>query len=153
MTALTDENVPLCFDTSAVYGTGQSVELLDDCRGTWPHRRIIIPAIVVAEQVRHWMDKQNRPFNRSMFESFLSNYEVAGFDGTVALESWHEVLRQLQPQNRDEPWVWRFDKPPAPLTRTRARACAQVCRWPDHAINAICRCHRALLVTDRKSVV
>lgn len=146
-TPASDPDTPLCFDTSAVRDFKRSVKLLEACLKTWPKREILIPAIVVAEQVRHWMRDMRNPFDSEKFASFLSNYSIPGFDKDVALESWHTVLSILRPAPPD-PWPWRYDEPPAPLSRTRNSSCAQVCRWPDHAIQAIALRHQALLVTD-----
>lgn len=147
MTPASDPDIPLCFDTSAVRDFKHSATLLVDCKRTWPERTILLPAIVVAEQVRHWLRDMRAPFDPSKFASFLSNYSVPAFDEDVALDSWHTVLSVLRPAP-PAPWPWRYDEPPALLTRNRGDACAQVCRWPDHAIQAIALRHRALLVTD-----
>jgi hypothetical protein len=146
-TPASDPGVPLCFDTSAVRDFRGSAKFLVACRRTWPKRRLLVPAVVVAEQVRHWMLAGSTPFNGSKFASFLENYSVPGFDKDVALDGWHPVLSALRPVP-PAPWPWRYDETPAPLTRSRNDACAHVCRWPDHAIQAIAICHRALLVTD-----
>lgn len=142
-----DPDVPLCFDTSAVRDFRGSAKFLVACRQTWPTRGLLVPAIVVAEQVRHWMIARATPFARSKFASFLVNYSVPGFDEEVALDGWHAVLCALRPAP-PAPWLWRYDEAPAPVTRNRNDACAHVCRWPDHAIQAIAIRHRALLVTN-----
>jgi len=146
-TSASDPDVPLCFDTSVVRDFTRSAKFLVDCKRTWPNRGILLPAVVVAEQVRHWIRDMRKPFDRSKFASFLSNYSVPGFDADVALDGWHAVLCVLRPAP-PAPWPWRYDEVPAPLKRSRNDACAHVCRWPDHAIQAIAIHHQALLVTD-----
>jgi len=152
MPPASDPAVPLCFDTSAVRGFRAATIFLARCRASWPERPLLLPAIVVAEQVRHWIVAKPTEFDGSKFASFLVNYTVAGFDDETALDAWPQVLEQLRPAP-PAPWPWRYDEAPAPLTRARRQACAQVCRWPDHAIQAIALRHRALLVTEDLSLI
>jgi len=143
-----DPSVPLCFDTSALYGFKTSVKFLHQCRKTWPTRDLLIPSIVVAEQVRHWI-KERGPdtYDATKFDSFLENYKVPGFDRDVATNSWHTVLASLRPEPPTL-WPWRYDEKPALLQREQHESCAQVCRWPDHGIRSIAQHHGAILVTD-----
>lgn len=144
--AWNDSNIPLCFDTNALYGFKETPKFLSRCRNTWPTRKLLIPTTVVAEQVRHWISQRSAPFDATQFESFLENYTVVTFDLEAVLHPWHEVVSILQ--SSSEPWHYRD----VPFRQNRNEACAHVCQWPDHTIHAIARQHKALLVTDDKAL-
>lgn len=152
-----DPSVPLCFDTNTLRGFLEAPKFLDRCARRWPDRQLLIPTVVVAEMVRAFLlfsaarEAGPIPFKKIKFETFLykthPQVRVVGFDADVVLDQWSGVLERLRGP-AETPWPWRWDEKPSKLCRVQTEACAQVCRWPDHAIVAIALQHRALLVTN-----
>ena len=144
--ALDDESVPLCFDTSAVFGSREAPRFLRQVRDRFPGRMLIIPAWVVAERVRQLRIKYGNEFDPSMIRREFLNAKtldlfVAPFDEDVALLGWVEVTGRFT----DEEWSWENH----PLKRSSKNLpCAERCRSGDHAIYATASAHRALLVTN-----
>jgi len=57
-----DPLVPLCFDTSAIFGKVSFASFLGRVRRTFPARRLILPAWVVAERSRQLHEEYGNQF-------------------------------------------------------------------------------------------
>jgi predicted nucleic acid-binding protein len=125
--AILNPAIPICFDTNVLYGN-LHLTRLPSCKAKWPDRSLLIPSIVVAEKVRQriW---SGLSFDASKFRSFLANYQVVAFDNESAMDPWSAALQRIEPKTKDS---WE-----------RARV-----RWPDYAINAIARRHKAILISE-----
>jgi predicted nucleic acid-binding protein len=139
---LQQADMPLCFDTSAIYGNVEGARLLQKVRDQFPRRELIIPAWVVAEKLRHMRQRMGANFRMSLVESFLSDQDlrlrVVSFSLKTATDAWLGVVKNF---TDDE---WRWERLPKEYT---PRPCAQRCRTGDHIVYAVAREHRALLVT------
>lgn len=144
---LLNEEVPLCFDTSAIYGQRGARRLLQTLRDRFPSRRLIVPALVVSERVRQLkeeFDRSERKFDVEMVKGFLQDprlrLEITAYDHEIALGAWVDLAAGLPDQ------VW---KPYFEIKKTLdRRPCGERCRAGDHLIQATARQHQAILVTN-----
>lgn len=138
--AITDESVPLCFDTSAIFGLRAGPRLLLKTRERFPQRSLLVPAWVVAERARQIKVEQGARFNPARLRSFLEDedlrIEVPVFDREVALGAWLAVVGRF---SNDQ---WRGGE-----QAQEQRPCAERCRLGDHIVFAFAVAHGALLVT------
>lgn len=136
-----DENIPLCFDTNAIFGSRAGPELLRKIREHFRARKLLIPAWVVAERSRQLKMQYGTKFNRSLIEGFLADpelgLELLAFDRDVALSGWLDVVGRFS----DKEWGWKTQPSEKP------RPCAERCRTGDHIVYALALTHGALLVT------
>ncbi|MDS4060272.1 MAG: hypothetical protein RKP73_17135 [Candidatus Contendobacter sp.] len=136
-----DETIPLCFDTNSIYGKKEGPLLLMKTRERFQSRKLLIPALVVAERSRQLKAEMGDKFKRSSVKSFLSDedlkLEVASFDEKVALGGWLNVVGRFT----NLEWDWKRQPPEKP------RPCAERCRTGDHIVYALALTHGALLVT------
>ncbi|MDG4594583.1 MAG: hypothetical protein P9F75_02640 [Candidatus Contendobacter sp.] len=144
---LHDENIPLCFDTNAIFGSRAGPELLRKIRERFRARKLLIPAWVVAERSRQLKMQYGTRFNRSLIEGFLADpeleLELLAFDRDVALSGWLDVVERFQDNE------WRWEEQPT----SKPRPCAERCRTGDHIVYALALAHRALLVTGDKPLL
>ncbi len=138
---LLDPAIPLCFDTSAIFGVRQGPALLRDVRKRFPERELILPAWVIAERVRQLRSQMGLRFDPQVIRAFLSdaelNLRLAEFNADAALTGWLAVTSDL-------PGLWGWEG----LTHAVERPCAQRCRSGDYFVAAIAASHGAILVTD-----
>ena len=139
---LLDEQIPLCFDTCAIYGENTALKFLESVRKRFPQRRLLIPTWVVAERVRQLKVEHGENFRLSLVMGFLKKpdlkLELSPFDESVALNGWLDVVGRFQ----DSEWDWKGRK------TLDSQPCAERCRVGDHIIYAVARAHKALLVTE-----
>jgi hypothetical protein len=142
------EDVPICFDTCAIYGDIEGPRLLEKLRERFPERELIIPAWVVAEKLRQMKRDKGAKFDMSRVQLFLSDPDlklrVMPFSLETATDSWLEVVGDFTEDN------WSWERLPNQYT---PRPCAQRCRSGDHIVYAIARAHRALLVTQDQGLI
>ncbi len=141
---LLDPAIPLCFDTSAVFGTTSGPALLHSVRARYPKRELILPSWTVAERVRQLRQDLGHKFDPSVVRGFLRDpnlkLKLSEFSAEVALDSWVAVTAQLPGH-----WSWEG------LPESR-RPCAQRCRAGDYLVAAIAAFNDAILVTDDKAL-
>lgn len=129
---IADPDIPLCFDTNAIFGKVFPARFVRTVRERFPRRPLLIPVIVVAESVRQLKVAYQDRFNVNMIRSFLRmpeyGLEVVAFDEEVTLDSWLAVTGRFSEVE------WERER----------------CRTGDHMIYALARSRNALLVTGDK---
>lgn len=139
--SLLDPRVPLCFDTSSVFGVRHGPELLRAVRKKFPERELILPAWVIAERARQLRSQLGERFDPQLIRAFLFdpelNLRLADFTTETTLRGWLAVTTEL-------PGPWGWEGLPLPPNRP----CAQRCRSGDYFVAAIAASHDAVLVTD-----
>ena len=146
---LSNNDIALCFDTSAIYGNRVGPALLEAIRERFPTRKLLIPAWVVAEKTRDLKAIHGPDFRLEEIEGFLQDDEldlnIVAFDENVSLNGWLEVTERLGPKG------WKWEKRDLPKVR-KEQPCAERCRSGDYIVYAIARTHKALLVTEDKEL-
>ncbi len=141
-------NVPLCFDTCAIYGDVEGPSLLRRVRDRFPERDLIIPAWVVAEKLRQMKRDKGALFSMARVRAFLLDQDirlwVVPFGLETATDAWLEVVGNF----RDDEWRWE-----GLSQEYTERPCVQRCRSGDHIVYATARMHRALLVTQDSGLI
>jgi len=156
--AIDNENIPLCFDTSAIFGEKTAKSFLTSVRKRFPNRKLLIPTWVVAERSRQLKLERGNKFDLSKIRGFLDDSEIkselVGFDREIVMRlegnklqsDWLKVVSQFG----DQEWAW--EKRPLPK-ENKDQPCAQRCRTGDHIVYAIALRHGALLVTEDKQLL
>ncbi|MBK8252392.1 MAG: hypothetical protein IPK82_06950 [Polyangiaceae bacterium] len=140
-TDLKNPHIPLCFDTSAVFGKSGAPKDLGVIRKRFPTRLLIIPSIVAAERIRQLRADFGTGFNWQLIHNFLDdpklNLQIYPFAGSTVrarrshnertISYWLDVVGAI---DKDE-WKKR-----------------EKGRFADHAIFAIARESGSILVTS-----
>lgn len=149
-TRLANEDIPLCFDTNAIFGKVSSELFLRSVRVRFPRRKLLIPVNTVAERARQLRAEKGDAFRVSDIRAFLDSpdlgLEVVGFDREVALNGWLAVTGGFRNQD------WEWEERPVPRKRSE-QPCAERCRTGDHMVYAVARSQDALLVTEDKMLL
>jgi hypothetical protein len=145
---LGQDDIPFCFDTSAIYGDVAGPRLLKGVRDRFPNRELMIPAWVVAEKLRQMKRARGERLDMVRVRGFLADPDlklrIMPFGRETATGSWLEVVGNFT----DEQWRWEH----LPKQYTQ-RPCAQRCRSGDHIVYATARTHGALLVTEDDGLI